>query len=196
MSSDLYWGKYASKDAAKADMERARNWRNSRNVQVYLKTAEVVPIPGVDIGPPEFNLKNAGGVYTVLIATFYDAPESCECAVEYCKVLRAGGEEAYFYHTDVQSIVTIGTFDASAIKEVREANGATSTYINSDKINAILQKHPLLAENGRSMKIKVADVITHVPKWIDKHSYVIKIPRSDEVPLPTLPEGSTVLPPG
>jgi hypothetical protein len=183
--SELYWGKYPSKEAAQGDLNRARNFRTRVGIQAYPK-ATVLPIPGSDTGPAEMNLANAKGVYTVLIATFHDVPERRSFAVENCKDLRQKGEEAYFYHTAVESIVTIGTFDASAIKKVR-AGPTTNMVINSKLIEQVLKKHPLMAENGRSMRVLVPDILSGKAVWVDKPSYVIAIPQNAENEWPTNP---------
>jgi hypothetical protein len=183
--SELYWGKYPTKEAAEGDLRRAKNFRTHVGIQAF-PAADIVPIPGSDIGPPEMNLTNAKGVYTVLIATFHDVPDRRQYAVDNCKDLRQKGEQAYYYHTSTQSIVTIGAFDASAIKEVR--NGATTTTeVSSEAIQQILRHHPLLAENGYSVKVVVPDIISHKAVKVDKHSYVIRIPRDTEGELPAYP---------
>jgi hypothetical protein len=183
--SELYWGKYPSKEAAEGDLRRAKSFRTHVGIQAF-PIAAIVPIPGTDIGPPEMNLANAKGVYTVLIATFHDVPERRQYAVDNCKDLRQKGEEAYFYHTSTQSIVTIGAFDASAVKEVRNG-AATTTEVNSEGVLQILRNHPLLAENGYSVKVVVPDILSHKAVKVDKHSYVIRIPRDTDNELPAYP---------
>ena len=185
--SELYWGKYSSKQAAQGDLERAKNFRTHLGIQAFPK-AMILPIPGSDTGPAEMNLGNAKGVYTVLIATFHDVPERRKFAVENCKDLRAKGEEAYFYHTAVESIVTIGTFDASSIKKVR-VGPTTNMVINSKRIEQVLKQHPLMAENGRSMRVLVPDILSRKAVWVDKPSYVIAIPKNTENEWPTYPSG-------
>ncbi len=190
--SELYWGKYPSKEAAQGDLQRARNFRTHLGIQAFPKP-EILPIPGSDVGPPEMNLANTKGVYTVLIATFYDVPKDNyfgrrQIAVDCCKNLRQDGEEAYYYHAAGQSIVTIGCFDASAIKEVR-VGPYTSNEVTSEGIRQALRKHPLLAENGRAMKVRVPDIFSKTAVWVDKHSYVIRIPRDSDSELPAYPGG-------
>jgi hypothetical protein len=183
--SELYWGKYPSREAAEGDLRRAKSFRTRVGIQAF-PAADIVPIPGTDIGPPEMNLANAKGVYTVLIATFHDVPERRRFAVDNCKDLRQKGEEAYYYHTSTQSIVTIGSFDASAVKEVRHG-AATTTEVDNEGIRQILKRHPLLAENGYSVKVVVADILSHRAVKVDKHSYVIRIPRDTDSDLPAYP---------
>jgi hypothetical protein len=183
--SELYWGKYPSKEAAEGDLRRAKNFRTHVGIQAF-PSAVIVPIPGKDVGPPEMNLSNAKGVYTVLIATFHDVPDRRQFAVDNCKDLRQKGEDAYYYHTSTQSIVTVGAFEASAIKEVR--NGpTTTTEINSEAIRQVLRRHPRLAENGYAVKVVVPDILHHRAVKVDKPSYVIRIPKDTDNELPAYP---------
>ena len=181
--SELYWGKYPTEKAALGDLERAKNFRTHLGIQAFPKPV-ILPIPGSDTGPPEMNLANAKGVYTVLIATFHDDPardyfgQYRRFAVENCKDLRQKGEEAYFYHAAGQSIVTIGCFDASAIKQVKVGSITTNEY-NNDAIVRIIKRHPLMAENGYSMRVRLPTGPSTV-KWVDKPSYAIRIPTDSD----------------
>jgi hypothetical protein len=38
-----------------------------------------------------------------------------QAALEFCELLRNKGYEAYYYHTDSASMVTVGTFDEDAV---------------------------------------------------------------------------------
>ena len=182
--SELYWGRFATLEAAKPGVLRAHAYETSVGIKPYPK-AIVLKIPGKDIGPAELNLSFAKGKYTVLIATFYDVPDANyfgrkNYAVEYCKQLREEGKEAYFFHGPAQSIVTIGLFDESAI-EKRKANAGTvtETYIKDQRINRIIDQHPFLAENGRKVRVQVPTIQKKV-EWIEKRSYVIAVPRKNE----------------
>lgn len=179
--SELYLGKYPTRKAAEKNLKAALAYKTSAGIQAFPR-ASVQMLPGKDVGPPEWNLTNTKGVYTVLVASFTDPDNKVatrkELAVAACKYFREQEhEEAYYYHTNVQSIVTIGSFDASAIKEVKEPTGATSTFVNEPKINAIIARHPFLAVNGKHIQVLVPDLQTKKGVWLDKRSYVIKIPR-------------------
>lgn len=185
--SELYWGKYKSIKAAQPNLKRAHNWATKYGHKPYVK-ALVMKLPGRDFGPPEFNLANTtGGVYTVLVATFYDVPEANYTgrrgfAVEYCKQLRQEGHDAYFYHGQTNSIVAIGLFPKESVTESKaNAGTVTETYIKDERIKAILKQFPYLAENGRMVKIMVPNIITKRAEKIDKRSYVIKVPQEKDV---------------
>jgi len=183
-SSELYWGRYQTLDAAKPNIIRAHAYKTGVGIKPYPQ-ALVLKIPGKDVGPAEYNLAFAKGSYTVQIAEFYNVPSANyvgrkNFAVEYCKQLRDQGEEAYFFHGLTKSIVTVGLFDESAF-ENRKANSdaVVETYVKDQRINQIIAKHPLLAENGRKARIRVSKNETKT-QWIEKRSYVIAVPKKEE----------------
>ncbi|MHC4984069.1 MAG: hypothetical protein ACYTF6_12990, partial [Planctomycetota bacterium] len=113
--SQLFWGKYASVGRAERNLRRAKEWVAPARFNVYAR-AIVTRIPGADTGPAEWNLRNAKGKYTVLVAMYYNMPrkgllppytQRREDAVGYCERLREAGVEAYFYHGPSKSYVTI-----------------------------------------------------------------------------------------
>ncbi|RPI59753.1 MAG: hypothetical protein EHM48_08385 [Planctomycetaceae bacterium] len=122
--SALLWGKYRNIEAAQDDLKTAKAWKTPiKEAQPpYAKTAMIVPIPGLDnYGPPEMNLLNAKGYYTMMVAVFMDSPAENiyghrKSAVEYCQTLRKKGWDAYYVHNNARSCVTIGTFEKTALR--------------------------------------------------------------------------------
>jgi len=197
--SELYWGKYATYEAAAKDLKnKAKKYRTKLGVPAYAK-AIVVPIPGKDVGPPEWNLLNAKGAYTVVVAVFYNIdtlkyydPKSRKYrvekigyrtrkidAVEYCRELREKGEEAYFHHGPSQSKVTVGAFADSAVVMV-ERDGVTKPEIREPRIDAIVRKYKFLAVNGYSEKRSVINPKTGKVERVHAKPCLVHIPRRNK----------------
>ncbi|MEA2710934.1 MAG: hypothetical protein QOF78_3535 [Phycisphaerales bacterium] len=70
--------------------------------------------------PPEWNLLNATGYFTLQIAAYKDDTKRKEAAVEAVREARAQGIEAYYYHGETVSSVCIGAWPRSAVREQEE----------------------------------------------------------------------------
>lgn len=189
--SELYWGKYRTQDAAKNNWRTAKQIKTS-NVGLLFPRAMIVPIAGKEMGPPEYDLSNAKGYWTVLVAIFTDDPKSnvvgrkrMKAAVEYCKWLRDRGFEAYYSHNLGRSQVTVGSFPDSAItlddSETKTQKRVVKQVIRDPEMRRILTLNdpPLkyLAVNG-------FQAIKRVPTSEGKVTLVtrsrpIAIPRKD-----------------
>jgi len=150
--SELYWGKYASQKDASRNLKKAKSYRAPAGVAIYAQ-AMILPLGEKDFGPPEWDLRNAGGAYTVVVAVFYDVPEADyfgrkEHAVEYCRQLRQKGEQAYYYHGPARSTVAVGSFSEAAVEMVRDGD-AERPIVRDPGILAVQSRFPLLAANGR-----------------------------------------------
>jgi hypothetical protein len=155
-NSALYWGRYRTRREAMRNLQTAKQYVTPATKQYIFRMATIVPLPGKDIGPPEWNLKNAEGDYTVLVAVFQDLPKHHyygrkSRAVELCKKLRQQGQEAYFLHDIARSGVTIGTFPAEAIQTRRVARKHPQTgdtfyedlrVVVDPRMKAILKANP------------------------------------------------------
>jgi hypothetical protein len=87
-------------------------------------SARAIPRPTRDVGPPEWDLRNAKGVYSLHVGVTYNTPEVHDykqAAVEWVRVLRADGYEAYYYHDpdEPKSDICVGTFGEDAHVEER-----------------------------------------------------------------------------
>lgn len=147
----LFWGQFRTVEAAQGNLRKARAYR-AQDGSAPFPTAIIVPAPGKDIGPPEWNLKKVKGAYTLLVAIFRDEPERKyfgrkKFAVDYCKRLRAGGYEAYYYHGAAISHVTIGAFPESAVT-VRPTDSGQEVKFNDPRIPPLQRDFPLMAING------------------------------------------------
>jgi hypothetical protein len=75
--------------------------------------------------PPQWNLTNAQGVYSLQIAVYKDNPQRKQAAVETVKAARAEGVEAYYYHGENASLVCIGSWPESSVR-INDANSAAN----------------------------------------------------------------------
>ena len=181
--SELFWGKYASHADARKDLKKAKDYRTAIGIPVYAQ-AMIVPLPGKGFGPPEWDLLNAKGEYTVVVAVFYDVPQAKyygrkNHAVVYCRQLREKGEEAYYHHGPSQSSVTIGLFPASAVQMV-EQKETVRPVIVEPRIEAIVAKYPKAAVNGYAERQAVIDPVTGKAKREWAKPYPVHIPRREE----------------
>lgn len=194
---ELSKGRYLSEEQCKPFIVKAREWKGfESNIPYPFRHVRMARIPGKDLGPPEWNLRNIPpekAKYTVIVAAFHDEPANDyvgrrKFAAEACKVMREQGEEAYFYHGLTDSVVTIGLFGPTAIKVVYENAGTVRRQVPNDpRMVGVIRKHPALAENGRKVTLWVATLPTPQhpkgkPQLIDKPSYVWEIERDVKPP--------------
>ncbi len=66
--------------------------------------------------PPEWNLLNAPGYYTLEIGVYKDSPHRKEAAVDAVREARSRGIDAYYYHGETGSSVCIGSWPKSAVR--------------------------------------------------------------------------------
>ena len=150
--SRLCWGRYRTAEEAQENLKTAQTYVTPLGAKIYA-AAVIIRMPAEDIGPPEWKLKNAPGVYTVLVAVFYDMPEakyftSSADAVAYCERLRKKGYDAYYHHSSSRSVVTVGSFPAEAVDS--EAN-----QIRSIRMRSLITGFEYLAVNGHRDRLKI-----------------------------------------
>lgn len=151
--SELYWGNYRSLAEADKNLKLAKAFMApAGGYKLYVK-AMVVPLEEPDVGRPEYDLANAQGYYTVLVAVFYDVPEANyynrkQNAVDYCQQLRGRFQEAYYYHDPTRSAVTVGRFPKSAVR-LEMVNGVEKPVIVDARMQAVIDEFNCLAVNGR-----------------------------------------------
>ncbi len=83
-------------------------------------SARPLPVPIEDTGPPEWDLGNAKGMYTLHVGVTYNDEglhDYKTAAVDWVRVLRGDGFEAYYYHHPdrPKSDVCVGTFGPEAL---------------------------------------------------------------------------------
>lgn len=179
--SELYRGKYVSRTSADSDLKKAGKWRDAAGGTPFVR-AMIMPLPPTQVGPPEWNLLRTAGMFTVAVAEFYDVPEAMppyvgrrDFAVQCCRQLRSEGQEAYYYHGPVKSIVGIGSFPESAYPTVNQG-GVLTRAVRDVRITAVLKKFPNLAVNGRQ-DVYVVRGNSGKSAKLATASYVMEIPR-------------------
>jgi hypothetical protein len=150
--STLYYGYYPSISdeenpgeaaRAKADMARLVGFRMEGGQPFGGAVFVAIPTPDPE-APPEWDLRNAKGVYSLEIGAFKDRPDRKEAAVEAVKEARGMGIEAYFYHGPTTSSVLVGVFGAEALTTIRP-----DTRVSPDKEIIIVPFKPKdLPESG------------------------------------------------
>jgi hypothetical protein len=120
--STLYYGYYKSfndpKETARIQADRAKlatmqDAVGNRPFGEALPVSIASPDP---TAPPEFNLENAKGFWSLAIAA-YQGPERKEKAVESVKEARKMGVEAYYHHGPNVSEVCVGAWPEEAIRK-------------------------------------------------------------------------------
>ena len=134
----LYHGFYATFDAAvdkreaaraKADRAALESLVNAQQAKIFPRTV-FEPLERPDpVAPPEWDLKNAKGYWTLLVITYTDPVTAKQAAVDSVKEARKQGYEAFYFHNDSQSHVCIGNWPAAAVKR-----GKSMAQENWDKL--------------------------------------------------------------
>jgi hypothetical protein len=165
--STLYFGFYRAidervkdkdlaRDAAKAASDRAAiraivdrsTGRKLFPLAIVMTLDEASPT-----APPEWDLVNAKGHWSLQIAAFQDDPRRKSTAIEVVRALRAEGVEAYYYHGPSISSVCVGAFPESAIidEEAQASDPNTPVLVMPAGLPA--PNHPVTAD-GRPMSVK------------------------------------------
>jgi hypothetical protein len=161
----LYHGFYTTFDPAvdRREAERARKDRQrleslvdqARNLKIFPRTV-FEPLDRPDPpAPPEWDLHNATGYWTLLVATYAGHPSSKQAAIDSVREARQQGYEAYFLHKDGQSHVCIGTWPMEAVKrgksmfednQEKETRGQVNPYDPPIKFLSVGPIDPRLKE--------------------------------------------------
>ena len=193
--SVLYWGSHATRQDAEPALKKAKEYRSSQGLAPFA-TAIIVPLGGQEnVGPPEWNLARAAGPYTLVVAKFYDMPDKNyvgrkKFAVDYCRRLREGGYEAYYFHGPAVSAVTIGSFPKSSLQET-SADGTPRMIVRDPKHPRLMEEFPQLAVNGQAIAQQQVNPRTGQAEMVVQPTYVTTIPGKDKDAQPTDPRGDT-----
>ena len=124
-----------------------------------------VELPAPDpVAPPEWNLINADGFFTLQIAAYKDSPQRKEAAVEAVREARAQGIEAYYYHGETTSSVCIGAWPRSAVREQEASAAQTSESAQEQDILVLPTPLPnaekIDVRNDKGQRVK-----TYAPRF-------------------------------
>lgn len=213
----LYFGFYRSTNNAK-DPKEARRARADRalvaGVQMADKSfpfraAAFVPIDAPDpTSRPEWNLANVDlaknpkdesrAYWSLQVMAFKDDPKRKEAAVQAVEALRASGYEAYYFHGETVSSVTVGKWPRLAIKE-QEGHGDHTVVDQSADLLVLSEPpprkmSPYINKDGKRVvpvapKIEIVDPsLRAMIKKFPEHAlnYEVKIrPTADGRGVPT-----------
>ncbi len=186
-SSRLYYGKYRRRrhpktnrlDTSKRlrdDMFIIFNLADDQNRRMFGSARAVRYIQPEGLALRQWALTNAPGSYSLQIAVFYPEGEftqSRSAATQLVAELRGEGHEAYYHHGDVMTMVTIGSFDESAVIERTDG-----TVYLSEEVLRLQASDPRFEhnyENGRVINRKIGS--TRGTTKFSNHSFLVRIPR-------------------
>jgi len=168
----------------RADLRLLKELADSEGTRFFLH-ARTVPAPNPDVGPADWDLRRAAGSYTLQVAVYFNDAELHNrklAAVEKARQLRGQGLEAYYYHGQTRSIVTVGTFGEEAVVDregrVRhvERGGERQQVVHrySDEVEALQRRAECmynltndgiwynLDSNGR--RVPVRSMLVRIPR--------------------------------
>ena len=137
--SALYHGYYKDRNSPQliADRKKLVALRDARGDAVF-GNAVPVPLDAPDpASPPEWNLVNSKGYWSVQVAAFSADSRRKEAAVDLVRDWRSQGIEAYYFHGENVSSVCVGSFPEEALKKQE-----------SDQGKAIDPNQPMMVING------------------------------------------------
>jgi hypothetical protein len=123
--SVLYYGFYRSYTEPRAKADRAKiDAMTDANGRRPFRQAHLTPLDAADPGgPPEWNLANAKGYWSLQVGVYKDSPERKQYAVDAVKDARQRGIEAYYYHGETMSLVCVGSWPREAVRLAEESSG-------------------------------------------------------------------------
>lgn len=101
----------------RSDLAMIKNLYDDRGRRMFIG-ARMIRQPVPDVGPPEWNLDNADGVFSLQVAVFEPSAKfenHKQAAADYASQLRSLGHEAYYHHGEATSEVMVGAFGADAV---------------------------------------------------------------------------------
>jgi len=145
-------------------------------------SARPIAQPLKAVGPPEWDLRNAKGAYTLNIGVTYDTAQfhSHEAAaVEWVRTLREQGYEAYYYHAPdrTRTSICVGTFGEDALTP-----GPDGKTQYSEAVQALRGQGDFMynLENGHKVYRMGTDSDTGERKRIPNWSFLVRIPRTED----------------
>jgi hypothetical protein len=165
--STLYFGFYSTYFDSNQPEEKLRA-QNDRKMIAQLKddvgnqpflACAFQPIATPDPpAPPEWDLHNATGYWTLHVGSYTDSPDRKKFAVEAVRQARALGIEAYYFHGPTVSDVLIGNWPREAVKQqdtsVAASNDPNKTIIVTNQpLPAGYDPNHVFTKDGRPAKV-------------------------------------------
>lgn len=184
--SRLYYGSYRRRvdpdtgrrdlpTQLRRDLQLIQNLGDDQNRRFFATARTVLLVRPTRSGNPDWELTGTEGSYSLQIAVFYPEAgfsEPRRAAVELVAELREEGVEAYYYHGDVQSMVTVGSFDESALIPTE-----SGTPMLSAKVRALQASDPRFKhnyENGHVVTKRLNG------QKFPSRSFLVRIPRPQD----------------
>jgi hypothetical protein len=103
-------------DRAQSDRARIAGLTDQQGNKIFQHVFFVEVSAPDPAAPPEWNLCNADGYWSLEIAAYKDSPKRKQAAVEAVREARAQGVQAYYYHGETISSVCIGAWPKRAVR--------------------------------------------------------------------------------
>jgi len=168
-SSTLYYGEYykvaspttgllAFPEEYQRDIELIRSLSYDQTSTPFFTAQPELMDSGPVLGHSEWDIANARGTHTLMVAVFYNTPtfaQRREAAEEYVKLLREEGFTAYYCHEPVKSFVFVGDFTAEDI--IRTPEGPRLGPRVEQLIARREEEFRWFTENGHQLKYRGPD---------------------------------------
>lgn len=190
--STLYYGSYAKVFDAQTNTmrfppEMTKDIKFIRDLtqgdQLPFRLAEPELVENKAEGPPEWDLRKAPGQYSLQVGVFYNEGEFQErqaAAVQYCKVLRDEGIEAWYMHGDNgRSIVTVGHFDEKQTQMVKQPDGSLDYSPEIKRVLAQKEEFKYNLINGRIRQTRRPGM-----EFAPDLSFLVPIPTEKDLAAP------------
>jgi hypothetical protein len=158
----LYYGFYRevneqidAREGTRAQLDRKRiAAMTGTNGGRLFNSVLLVGIDEVDpSSPPEWNLENAKGVWTVQIGVYKDHPQRKQYAVDVVRDFRKQGYEAYYYHGPTASSVCIGVWPAESVKADDEIRMTDPNAVPLIAPGSLPVKEGITTPDGRPIQV-------------------------------------------
>jgi hypothetical protein len=164
-------------DEIKRDLRLIRSLAMGEEYPFF--SARPIPQPVADVGPPEWDLRNAKGIYTLNVGVTYNTPtlhNFKEAAVEWVKALREQGYQAYYYHSPdgMKTSICVGTFGDDALVTGPDSKTQYSEAVQAMRNQADFQYN---LENGLRIFRKAVNPDTGQVERMPNWSFLVKIPE-------------------
>lgn len=198
-ASNLYFGFYKSVDPndklnptevarAQRDLDMVRKLRSADPVNPYpFERAAFVALDTPDpTAPPEWNLFNVDreknpidpkrAFWSLQIMAFKGHPLRKEAAVQAVADLRAKGVEAYYYHGEIVSSVTVGKWTYDAVKEQPRTDEFKDTAGASAGTPMVVPNFPI-GEQETAKPIDGRRAVSVAPKLEVQNAEMLQVMR-------------------
>ena len=168
--SVIYYGFYRDLDdpKGKADKKKIDDLRDPAGNKIVGQIMFVeINAPDPE-APPQWNLQNAQGYWSVEIAMYKDHPQRKQAAVDAVKAAREQGIEAYYYHGQTASSVCVGAWPKDAVQSriEDETKGIVPDTTDPEATVLVLPKRTSDQDKLKIKDREGGDVETYAPEYI------------------------------